>query len=47
MGAIDEGLKGGAVVFFWKIAAEMTSVLNFLFLGLEERGSPKRGLLYG
>ena len=48
MGAEDEGLKGGAVVgFFWKIAVEILLAFNFLFIGLEERGSPKGGLLAG
>ena len=42
MGAEDEGLKGAAVDFFWKMAAEIISAINFLFIGLEERGSPKK-----
>ena len=49
MGAKDEGLKRGAAAigFFWKIAAEIISAFSFLYIGLEERGSPKRGLLAG
>ena len=51
MGTEDEGLKGVATTemgttmsFFWKIAAEIISEFNFSLVGLEERGSPKRGL---
>ena len=49
----DEGLKGASVEmgttlsFFRKRSAEINSDFNFLFKGLEERGSPKSGLLSG
>ena len=45
----DEGLKRGAaaVGFFWNIAAEIIPAFSFLFIGLEEGGSPNRGLLAG